>query len=223
MITTGKSRPASPMNLIGMKSSTNILLAILRKMSKLSYEDIEPIVEYLVKVKSREYTFDCWDTEDIGQEIRIICFNALEKFEQSKAVDVKQITNYFGRCVDNRLKNLKRDKYIRFTPSLSRKKISELSLTEDGLQSITDKLDKFQADLTSKINIKHPVPIDLVGESDLHNKNQDKIEAKDIATHIHNKLCEELKPAFVKMINGDYIAEDVRIKVQASVSKIIKE
>jgi len=192
-------------------------------MNKLSWEEIEPIVEYLVKVKAHEYTFDCWDVEDIGQEIRIICFNALEKFEQSRAVDVKQITNYFGRCVDNRLKNLRRDKYIRFTPSISKKQINKLSSTEDGFQAVTDKLDRFQSDLASKISIKHPVPIDMVGEADLkHDNFQSQLEAKDIVRYIHKNLDGELKQPFLKMINGDCINESTRSKIQTSINLILK-
>ena len=76
-----------------------------KKSPRLTYADIEDIVEYLVKTKSYGYTFDCYTTADIAQEIRIICFNALGKLDMDRVKDGK-LQNFFGRCVDNGLKNL---------------------------------------------------------------------------------------------------------------------
>lgn len=49
-----------------------------KKKHNLKYEDIEDIVEYLVKTKAYGYAFDCYSTDDIAQEIRIICLTKLE-------------------------------------------------------------------------------------------------------------------------------------------------
>ncbi len=116
-----------------MKMTTTTKKKEQESQSNLTYEDIEPIVEYLVRVKAPTYTFDCWDIEDIAQEIRIIClYHALPKYDASKSKDKKQLINYFGRCVDNRLKNLKRDKYIRFTPPFSRQIVCKLETNTES-------------------------------------------------------------------------------------------
>ena len=79
-----------------------------KKKGEVTYDDIEEIVEYLVRTKSRSYSFDCYEPADIAQEIRIICMLKLDKFDPEK-VQPDKWQNFFGRCVDNGLKNLKRD------------------------------------------------------------------------------------------------------------------
>jgi len=93
-------------------------LATLKTMSEkkknkhnLTYDDIEDIVEYLVKTKSYGYTFDCYTIDDIAQEIRIICLNALSKLDPERVKDGK-LQNFFFFFLDNGLKNLKRDNYV---------------------------------------------------------------------------------------------------------------
>lgn len=77
----------------------------------ISYDDIHDLVEYLVKTNAYKYTFDGFDVEDIGQEIRKKAFLLLEKWNNKRAKG--NPIWFFGVSVQNHLKNLRRDNNIR--------------------------------------------------------------------------------------------------------------
>lgn len=72
-----------------------------------TYESLKDDIERLVSMKSGLYTIPGFEREDVSQEIRIICINALTKYEPLKSRTSP--FNYLARCVDNRLRNLLRD------------------------------------------------------------------------------------------------------------------
>lgn len=185
----------------------------MAKKKKLTYKDIEPIVEYLVKVKSKQNTFDCWDVEDISQEIRIICLNALEEFDHKRATDEKHILNYFGRCVDNRLKNLKRDNYIRYTPP----QINE----NDSEDEMLEKYIRYQEYISRKENIKHPVNIELVGEMPVKFDAEEQIIAEDIKTHLLDNIKDNLKAPLKNIIDG--AKKDISNKTKKEIQDSVKD
>ena len=192
----------------------------------LTYKDIEPIVEYLVKVKARDNTFDCWDTEDIAQEIRIICLYALDSFEPSRGKDHKTIVNYFGRCVDNRLRNLKRDRYIRFSPPFSKDRIKELEENPEQAPEDYKKLEKFKDGLEIQKKVKHPKNIEVVGEvSKSPDQVEDEVAARDMQSFLLDNIEDTLRPALITILTGDKRKVNIRIRrrIQASVKDILED
>jgi hypothetical protein len=185
-----------------------------RTKNKLNYNDIEPIVEYLVKVKSNHHTFDCWDVEDIAQEIRIICLNAMPEFDQSKSVDEKGLLNYLGRSVDNRLQNLKRDNYVRYN-----QKYENSSITADDQDY--SKYKKYKENLQSKLNIKHPVNIDGLLNSPGTSKGEDELIAQDFAEYLLDSIEPSLRASLAQLISGD--KECVSIKMRERIQLAIKD
>jgi DNA-directed RNA polymerase specialized sigma24 family protein len=194
---------------------------------QLTYEDIEPIVEYLVKVKARDNTFDCWDSDDIAQEIRIICLHALVGYEPSRAKNYKQVVNYFGRCVDNRLKNLKRDRYIRFSPPLSKDVIKEVEENPDAYPEERRKLEKHKEGLEIQKKIKHPANIEVVGDANSFTPTnlEDEIIARDMQRHLIENIDEALRPSLISLLKGEKRKVNIRIRkrIQASVRTILDE
>jgi len=189
-----------------------------------TYKDIENIVEYLVKVKSRDYTFDCFEADDIGQEIRIICFKALNHFDFAKVKEDK-LVNFFGRCVDNRLRNLKRDRYIRFSSPCN----SDCNMLHGGeedteLSQICKRWLKHQNRIEKQKIIKNPVSIELVGELK-DNKFEKLIEAEDIKRFIIDNIEEKLRPGLLKILtgNGKKVPIRYRREIQASVRLIMTD
>jgi len=67
----------------------------------------QTIEELASHYQSSEFAY--LTTDDIRQEVRIICANALKHFREGES----SIKTYLSRCVANRLKNLKRDIYFR--------------------------------------------------------------------------------------------------------------
>lgn len=146
----------------------------------LSYSDIEDIVEYLVKTKSRTYSFDCYTEEDIGQEIRIICFRALDHFDINRVKEDKW-QNFFGRCVDNALKNLKRDNYLRTSPPCKGDcgfLHGDQFINEAG--RICKRWLRFRNNLHRKIKVRHPIPIEVIGDNVKDSNHEKEIESRDL-------------------------------------------
>ncbi len=190
-----------------------------KKKKPLTYKDIEEIVEYLVKVKSRDYTFDCYEANDIGQEIRLICFKALNHFDFGK-VNQDKLVNYFGTCVDNRLKNLKRDKYIRYqSPCNSDCKMLHGDDPNTELAKICKKWLRHQAGIVQKKIIKNPVSIEVVGDI-RDNKFEKLIEAEDIKRFLIDNIEDHLRPGLLKILMGQ--GKKVHIKERKEIQVSVK-
>ncbi len=195
-----------------------------KSKKNLTYKDIEIIVEYLVKVKSRDNTFDCFEPADIGQEIRIICFKALDHFDFEKVKENK-LVNFFGRCVDNRLRNLKRDRYIRFASPCN----SDCDMLHSGddnqdMSQVCKRWLRHQERIEIQKVIKNPVSIELVGDL-RDNKFEKTIEAEDIKRFLIDNIEDRLRPGLVKILTGTpkMVPIKYRREIQASVRLIMAD
>ena len=195
-----------------------------KKQTEVKYEDITDIVEYLVKTKSHNYTFDCWNEEDIAQEIRIICFKALDHFDVSR-VKPDKWKNFFGRCVDNGLKNLKRDNYIRYSPPCRGDCgfLHDDERTNANIGTVCKKWLRFKANLQKKIRVLHPIPIDVIGDSVRDVDTNDEVDAKDLENHLISQMPEELKTPLIKMLDGrtKEVSRKDKQKVREYVDRIL--
>lgn len=190
--------------------------------AKLTYNDIIDIVEYLVKTKCRNYTFDCFEPDDIAQEIRLICLKSLNHFDSEKVEEEKRV-NFFGRCVDNALKNLKRDKYIRYS-SPCPGDCELLHGDDEELSKICKKWFRHQQNLQRKINIKHPVSLELFGEL-TDSKFEEQIEINDLKKYLIERIDKSLRSALVAIMSGNKKSVSIRDrkKVQACVERILQK
>ena len=190
-----------------------------------SYEDIEDIVEYLVKVKSRFYSFDCYTEEDIAQEIRIICFRALEKFDPAKVGGRDKWQNFFGRCVDNGLKNLKRDNYIRVSFPY-RKKLEQLEDDDNSEEAkkIRKLWAKFQDNIKAKLGIIHAKSINVIGSDRIpNNKFEEEMEYRDLERFLLEKADDAILEPLVLILagRGKEVSKSDKRKVHTFVRRIM--
>jgi len=195
------------------------------KKNNLTYSDIEDIVEELVRVKCGNYTFDVYDKHDIAQEIRILCLKALKKFEPKMQPREKWI-NFFGRCVDNGLMNLKRDKYVR--PTFSHKKEYEnLDEKDDGEEArkLREKHQQHQAKIKTKLAIRHAMPIDGFGDIIQNRRMKDEMAYKDLELHLLEQARPDIIDALRHMLNGEVhlVKPRDKKKVRAFVDKVLSK
>lgn len=184
----------------------------------ISYDEIEKVVEQLVRVKSHQSVFDCWEIDDIAQEIRIICLNALKHYDGARVIDGKLI-NYFGRCVDYRLQNLKRDKYIRFTSYFTK---DQIAFAESNPESdLGQKYAKFKESINRRKKVKHPVPIDSVGENHFKFTCVEDVEVNDLRNYLVNNIPERLRGALISMMDGD--TKSVEPSLREAVRNFVEE
>jgi DNA-directed RNA polymerase specialized sigma24 family protein len=194
-----------------------------KKKGEVTYDDIQDIVEYLVKTKSRSYAFDCYSYEDIAQEIRIICLKKIEKFDPEKT-DPEKWQNFFGRCVDNGLKNLKRDNYIR-TSSPYKKTFHELEDSDESpeAQRIRKLYGDFQKRIKAQIGIIHARPISLMGEIKNNAEFEEEMEYKDLEEHLVKAAPEYIRIPLRMMLKGNIkgVSKKEKRKVQAYVKEYL--
>lgn len=86
----------------------------MTSISGIPYEEHTNLVETIVSLKKSKYKFPGVDPEDTAQEIRIICWEALSRFDPAKMG--KSVFHFIARCVDNRLYNQFRGVYLDNNP-----------------------------------------------------------------------------------------------------------
>ncbi len=101
-----------------------MLLMSLKKNKKkksLSFEDpeIRKIIERLVDQRKDRCAFVGTSADDIAQEIRIKAWQVLKDFDELKG---QSLEAFLSVCINNKLRNLKRDNYVRFIPPCTRNK-----------------------------------------------------------------------------------------------------
>ena len=82
--------------------------------SGLSYSENHDLVETIVNMKKTKYNYPGIDPDDTAQDIRVMCWEALQKFDQAKLG--KSLFHFVARCVDNALYNKYRGVYLENNP-----------------------------------------------------------------------------------------------------------
>lgn len=189
--------------------------------SKVTYQDIEDIVEYLVSKKSSMYRFGYYESDDIAQEIRLICLEKLDKLDTSQPRE--KWKNFFGRCVDNSLKNLKRDKYVRV--SSLKKKHDALKKDDKSkeAQEIREKWQREEKKIKRRLALQHPLPVDDYNDVIQNRKFNHEMEYKEMERFLLEKaegqIVENLEAIFDGRISS--LSDKQRRKVQAFVKETL--
>ncbi len=194
-----------------------------KKKGEVTYADIEDIAEYLVRTKSRQYAFDCFSPDDIAQEIRIICLLKIAKFDPEKT-EPEKWQNFFGRCVDNGLKNLKRDNYIR-TSSPYKKRFENLKDADksEDAEKVRLLYGRFQDRIKVQLGIIHAKPLSLIGDIVKNTQFELEMEYKDLESHLLDGAPEHLRVPLELLLSGfnKQVSRKEKRKVQAYVKSVL--
>lgn len=191
-------------------------------MTKPTYNDIEDIVEYLVRTKCRNYTFECFDKDDIAQEIRMLCLKALPKLDTARPRD--KWVNFFGRSVDNGLKNLKRDRYVRASfPDKKRLEGLDSNDQSENAQKLRLKWQKHQENIKCKLAIKHPSSIDGLADLIRNGKLDNELIYNELEGYLLEKADEDIMEPLRLILSGKIgeVTKNEKRRVQAFVRKIL--
>jgi hypothetical protein len=97
-------------NLPDKRASDEARIANLARKGILTYDDIVPIVELIIRGKVGKLgTIGVYDFDDIAQEIRAKCAKIIACFDPDKSTAY----NFFGYCADNFIKDLIRKHTLR--------------------------------------------------------------------------------------------------------------
>lgn len=161
--------------------------------------EARPIIEAIAERKRRTGAFAYFQGDDIAQEVWLICLRAVGEYDSTKG----KLENYLARCVENRLKNLRRDRYFR-PPAGS---IDKNGQTRDRI-NIVNALPLGYGDIVSKRN----------------SQPDENMAAEELRGQIESRLHEEILPDFQRMLDGERVtgarAERVRDAVTAALEEI---
>lgn len=203
----------------------------LPKGSGLSYYDVEDMVETIVNMKKAKYQFGGTDPEDLAQEIRLICWESLQKFDQSKVG--KSVFHFVARCVDNALYNKFRGIYLDNNPPCLRcpeyiKETKQCAIQESGCTRIVQYRDRMarRRAIASPLSYNNATP-----ESNdcpiLHDNMSvgSTTGACDLDDTFRSSLDPNLVPYYDKMISGHENEVPAHFKrlVQTQVRLIMEE
>ena len=163
----------------------------------------EPIIHKIAKSRKQKHKFAYFDSEDIYQEIYVLCLDALSRYKPENGI----LEHYLNSHVTNRLKNLKRDKYFRVVlddPSLTQKRINIVNAV--GIDNV-------------KISEKTKFLASSSPEADPFLS----LEAEDTKELIINNLPPHLVEPFKDLLDGKKIKKSLLQEVRDYISLILKE
>lgn len=163
----------------------------------------EPIIHKIAKSRKQKHKFAYFDSEDIYQEIYVLCLDALSRYKPENGI----LEHYLNSHVTNRLKNLKRDKYFRVVlddPSLTQKRINIVNAVGIDNVKISEKT-KFLASSC-------PSPDPFLS-----------LEAKDLEEIIVDSLPPHLVEHFNNLLMGKKIKKNILEEIRGWVIIILKE
>ena len=166
-------------------------------------EKAQPIIHKIAKSRKQKHKFSYFSSEDIYQEIYLLCLDALSRYKSENG----ELENYLNAHVTNRLKNLKRDKYFRMVPddpSLTQKRINIVNAISIDNVQVSDKT-KFLASSSPEMD---PFL---------------SLEAEDTKEFILNNLPPHLIEPFKDLLEGKKIKKNILQEVRDYVSLILKE
>lgn len=202
-------------------------------VSGIPYESAQDLVETIVSMKKAKYNFPGVDPEDLAQDIRVMCWEALEhKFEPSKVG--KSVFHFIARVVDNGLYNKFRGVYLDNNPPCLRcpeyiKETKGCRIEEIGCDRIVSYRDRMARKRAIASPLSYNAHLDSDAETDFTYHESMSVGSLtgvcDLDDSLRNALDEVLVPFYDKMVKGDAdtVPMHYRRMVQRQVRLILKE
>ena len=194
----------------------------------MQYEEIEGVIEDLVRIKSKKFSKGFLSQDDIAQEIRLKCFLSMDAYDPSMG---KTIKTYLNVCTENHLKNLMRDKFAKFDPPCRRRGCPHYDVlgkpTDESYRcpSFVKYMEKYARKCASRM----PCSIeDSWGESSPEVFSSDEISSAELNLSIIDCLQREFPENAPQMISyyqdmvaGKKILKSAKAKIQRAVAELI--
>lgn len=206
----------------------------MTSISGIPYDEHSSLVETIVSLKKGKYRFPGVDPEDIAQDIRVICWEALSRFDPLKVG--KSVFHYVAKCVDNRLYNQFRGIYLDNNPPCLRcpewdKSTKTCKINEEGC----DRIVQYRERMARRRAIAAPnsySSLDADGEAINENLAiPDSLTVgsvtgvSDLSDQFRSYISEELRPYYDLMVNGKTeevpveLVRLIQIQVRASIAE----
>ncbi len=200
----------------------------MTSVSGIHYEDATSLVETIVSLKKKKYQFPGVDPEDTAQDIRMICWEALSRFDPAKMG--KSVFHFIARCVDNRLYNKFRGVYLDNNPPCLRCPEYEKSTKTCMIDEIgCDRIVQYRDRMSRRRAIAAPSSYSLDAEDSEaipHSVVTGSLTGvSDLSDELRSNLSPELRTYYDKIINGggNEVPPSILKTIQAQVKAIISK
>jgi len=201
-------------------------------ISGLTYADSEDLVETIVSMKKTKYNYPGFDAEDLAQDIRLICWESLKKFDPNKLG--KSVFHFVARCVDNRLYNKFRGIYLDNNPPCLRcehyiKETKTCAIQESGCDRIVQYRTRMARKRAIAAPLSYNAQLDPENETDFSQHESMAVGSTtgvfDLDDTLRASLDEPLIPYYDLMTNGasHEVPPYFKRLVQRQVALILKE
>lgn len=201
--------------------------------SGLSYNDAQDLVETIVSMKKTKYNYPGIDPEDLAQDIRLMCWEALEKnFDPAKLG--KSVFHFVARVVDNGLYNKFRGIYLDNNPPCLRcddyiKETKSCAIEEVGCDRIVSYRDRMARKRAIAAPLSYNAYLDAEGDQDFTHHASMSVGSLtgvyDLDDTLRTHLDDILVPYYEQMLRGesDMVPVHYRRLIQRQVKLILEE
>lgn len=199
-------------------------------VSGIAYNDATSLVETIVSLKKKKYQFPGVDPDDMAQDIRVICWEALSRFDQAKLG--KSIFHYVARCVDNRLYNQFRGVFLDNNPPCLRcpdyiKETKECRIDEVGC----DRIVQYRNRMARRRAIAAPTSYSVLDDGESEGLTEDVVipnalttgsttGVSDLSDQLRAALPEDLKSYYDLVVAGH--SDRVPTSALKNIQQIVK-
>lgn len=172
------------------------------KENKVSDQEFVSVTNRIINKVAAGYTFGIYDKDDIAQEIRLLAWEAMQRYDGKHA-----LYQFLLIHVTNRLNTLKRDKWYRATcPCLKCDKCEE-GKTKHRDKMYCEQFLDWKKRNARKANLASPPTIPDNYDKELDSFGFDSLELSEILDKIDEEMPAELRGIYLKSKSGVKISE----------------
>lgn len=196
-------------------------------MEVTDYSSVSGTIERVILSRVYKNHIPDIPAEDLAQEIRMKCFLAIDKFDETKIGP--NPFSYFAAVADNHLYNLKRGTWVPNNPPCLRcpcwdKKKKTCIINEEGCEKIAKYRENMRIRALLRAPAVQPDSEDCNPEYFGGNRSvEGDIDAFILDEHIRLRLPDELVRSYQLLITGQEIPYQTRRRVRRCVREILQE